>query len=267
MRRLLLLVFACTPSATAVKVPETQLRPFARLEQKTGNAYSDRFLELWNDIHDPKNGYFSSQGIPYHSVETLMCEAPDYGHETTSEAYSYWIWLEALYGRVTKDYTWLQTAWTNLETNIVPQKADQPTVAYYNPGAPAQFAPELDRPEQYPASLDANVPVGSDPIAPELTQSYGESDVYGMHWLLDVDNWYGFGRRADGTGKPAYINTFQRGPQESVFEAIPQPSWDDMKFGGAKGYLDLFGSAEQPQWRYSVAPDADARAIQAIYWA
>ena len=41
------------------------------------------------------NGYFSPKGIPYHSVETLIVEAPDYGHETTSETYSYWLWLTA----------------------------------------------------------------------------------------------------------------------------------------------------------------------------
>jgi hypothetical protein len=33
--------------------------------------------------------------VPYHSVETLIVEAPDHGHETTSEAFSYWLWLEA----------------------------------------------------------------------------------------------------------------------------------------------------------------------------
>ena len=66
--------------------------PLARVayrayEQKSGNAYTDRFIALWNDIHNPANGYFSPEGVPYHAVETLLCEAPDYGHETTSEAF------------------------------------------------------------------------------------------------------------------------------------------------------------------------------------
>src|SRR5689334_11095660 len=65
--------------------------------KKTGNKNTDRFLELWTDVHKLSNGYFSPEGIPYHAVETLVVEAPDYGHETTSEAYSYWIWLEAMY--------------------------------------------------------------------------------------------------------------------------------------------------------------------------
>ena len=47
---------------------------------------------------NPANGYFSPKGIPYHSVETLIVEAPDYGHETTSETYSYYLWLAADYG-------------------------------------------------------------------------------------------------------------------------------------------------------------------------
>ena len=66
-----------------------------------------------------------------------------------------------------------------------------------------------------------------------------------MHWLQDVDNVYGYGnapggaRRADAPG-PSYINTFQRGPQESVWETVPQPSCDTFKYGGTNGYLDLF---------------------------
>src|SRR4029077_2086428 len=87
--------FACdsTPSSKTAADVGPAVRPFAPYAKTTGNAYWDRFLAQWNQIHDPKNGYFSPKGIPYHAVETLLCEAPDYGHETTSEAYSYWIWL------------------------------------------------------------------------------------------------------------------------------------------------------------------------------
>ena len=65
------------------------------------------------------------------------------------------------------------------------------------------------------------------------------------------------------------MNTFQRGPQESVWETIPQPCWDDFKSGGKYGYLDLFVKSGIPvrQWKYTNAPDADARAIQALFWA
>jgi len=42
------------------------------------------------------------------------------------------------------------------------------------------------------------------------------------------------------------------------------------KWGGPNGFLDLFIAQPppySPQWRYTNAPDADARTIQAIYWA
>jgi hypothetical protein len=243
-------------------------RPFVAYAQPTGNEYFERFIAMWNGIHDPKNGYFSPKGIPYHAVETLLCEAPDFGHETTSEAYSYWIWLEAFYGRVTKDWSYLSDAWANMEANIIPGAADQPTAGSYNAGKPASFVPEMPHLTQYPPAMRDDVPVGQDPLAGELSSTYGNSFVYGMHWLIDVDNWYGFGRRSDGVTSPAFINTFQRGPEESVFETLAQPSWDEQKWGGPHGFLDLFvKDSATPQWRYSVAPDADARAIQAVYWA
>ena len=92
-----------------------------------------------------------------------------------------------------------------------------------------------------------------------------------MHWLINVDNWYGYGRRGDGTSRPSYINTFQRGPQESVWETVAHPSWEDFRWGGGagRGFLPLFilDSTYSQQWRYTNAPDADARLVQAMYWA
>src|SRR5258705_3950501 len=67
------------------------------------DAYAQMFLDQYAKIKNSANGYFSPAGVPYHSVETLMVEAPDHGHETTSEAFSYWMWLEATYGRVTRN--------------------------------------------------------------------------------------------------------------------------------------------------------------------
>jgi hypothetical protein len=246
---------------------------------KTGNLYTDRFLELWQDLHRLGNGYFSPEGIPYHSIETLLCEAPDYGHETTSEAFSYYIWLEAMYGKVTKDWSWLERAWSVLEYYMIPQTVDQPTNKFYPYTKPATYAPEFDTPNEYPAKLDGSVVVGHDPIANELKQTYQTPDIYTMHWLLDVDNWYGYGQRGDGTSRASYINTFQRGTQESVWETITQPCWEEYKWGHNKaepgnprpvdGFLSLFVDQPSPakQWKYSAAPDADARAVQALFWA
>ena len=222
------------------------------------------FLTLYAKLHDPKNGYYSAKSIPYHSRETLMVEAPDHGHETTSEALSYSIWLEAMHGKVTGDWQPLQKAWTVLETFLIPQLSQQSTNGDYNPSSPATYAPEFQTIAQYPAQLDSSVPVGNDPIAADLKSKHGPF-VYGMHWLLDVDNWFGFGTGSN----PTFINTFQRGSSESVWKAIPQPSIEDFSNGGQNGFLDLFTKQSEyaKQWRYTVAPDADARAIEAVYWA
>jgi hypothetical protein len=235
-------------------------------------VYQQRFITQYNKIKNPANGYFSADGVPYHSIETLMVEAPDYGHETTSEAYSFWIWLEAQYGRATGDWAPLHTAWANMEKNIIPASTDQPTNSFYNATKPATYAAEFPLPQGYPSPILSAIPVGQDPIATELATAYGTRDIYGMHWLIDSDNWYGYGHCGDGVTKPAYINTFQRGPQESVWETVAHPSCETFRWGrngGSQGFLSLFtGDASySKQWRYTDAPDADARAVQAIYWA
>ncbi|UTO65497.1 glycoside hydrolase family 48 protein [Streptomyces rapamycinicus] len=237
--------------------------------------YDARFLDLYNKITAPSAGYFSPEGVPYHSVETLIVEAPDHGHETTSEAYSYLIWLQAMYGKVTGDWAKFNNAWDLMEKYMIPTHADQPTNSFYNASKPATYAPEWDQPSQYPSQLNGNVPVGNDPIAAELKSAYGTDDIYGMHWIQDVDNVYGYGNSPgkceagpSDTG-PSYVNTFQRGPQESVWETVTQPTCDSFKYGGKNGYLDLFtGDASySKQWKFTNAPDADARVVQAAYWA
>jgi len=235
------------------------------------NKYIQRFIDQRAKIVDKNNGYFSPEGGPYHSIETLMCEAPDQGHESTSEAYSFWVWLEAMNGRVSGDWTSLNNAWSTLAKQIIPADSMQPTNnAYVNGGAKATYAAEYPLPSMYPSALDASVPVGTEPVSKELSTTYGTTSVYGMHWLLDADNFYGFGIKRAPNAKPAFINTFQRGEQESTWETVPQPCYDLLKWGGPNGFLDLFvkeNGASAPQWKYTNAPDADARAIQAMYWA
>jgi hypothetical protein len=263
---------ATTGAPTPADTPTTAVLTAAAASSTptTGtSAYDQRFLSMYKKLHDPANGYFSKTGIPYHSIETLMVEAPDHGHATTSEAFSYWMWVEAEYGRITGDWTGFNNAWAVTEKSIIPSHADQPTNDFYNASKPATYAPESDKQTDYPAKLDGSVPVGQDPLASELKSTYGSSDVYGMHWLLDVDNTYGFGRCGDGKTAPAYINTFQRGSSESVWETIPQPSCDTFTSGGKNGFLDLFtkDNSYAKQWKYTNAPDADARAVQVAYWA
>jgi hypothetical protein len=101
--------------------------------------------------------------------------------------------------------------------------------------------------------------------------------VYGMQWLLDTDNWYGFGHCGDGTTKPSYINSYQRGATESVWKTVVQPECETFTWGrnDGTGFLSLFNipsagpatSNYSKQWRYTDAPDADARTVQAAYWA
>ncbi|WP_042201000.1 glycoside hydrolase family 48 protein [Paenibacillus camerounensis] len=243
---------------------------------KAASAEETRFLQLYAQLKDPVNGYFSAEGIPYHAVETLMSEAPDYGHMTTSEAYSYWMWLEVLYGYHTGDWGNLEEAWDNMEKYIIPVNEgdgvqEQPTMSFYNPNSPATYASEYAQPDQYPSLLSGKYAAGKDPLDAELKAAYGNNQTYLMHWLVDVDNWYGFGNLLNPSHTAAYVNTFQRGEQESVWEAVPHPSQDNKAFGKTnEGFMSLFtkeSSVPSAQWRYTNATDADARAVQAMYWA
>ena len=237
----------------------------------TATGYDQWFLNLYDVITNPANGYFSPLGIPYHSVEELIVEAPDYGHETTSETYSYWLWLTADYGRVTGDWTKFNGAWSNLQQYMIPNAANQPGCSGYNASSPATYGPEEPSPADYPVALNSSVPVGSDPLYSELNSTYGNCDIYAPMWIMDTDNRYGFGQQEDGTSTPSWINTFQRGSEESVWDTVPQPDWDTLKDGeSGSGYLDLFnngGGSFASQYKYTDAPDADARLIQAAYWA
>ncbi|HTJ70137.1 MAG TPA: glycoside hydrolase family 48 protein [Actinospica sp.] len=240
-------------------------------EAQSGSGYDSWFLNLYDDIKNPANGYFSPKGIPYHSVETLIVEAPDYGHETTSETYSYWLWLEADYGRVTGNWTPFVNAWTNMETYMIPNDANQPGQCSYNSSSPATYGPEEPAPSDYPVALNSSVPVGSDPLSAELKSTYGNCDMYQPMWIMDTDNRYGFGQQEDGTSTPSWINSYQRGAEESVWDTVPQPDWDTMsKYGSSDGFLNLFnngGGSFAAQYKYTDAPDADARMVQAAFWA
>ncbi|HVR85051.1 MAG TPA: glycoside hydrolase family 48 protein, partial [Planctomycetota bacterium] len=184
-----------------------------------------------------------------------IVDAPDQGHLSTSETFSYWLWLEAMHGRRTCDWAPLNAAWKKMEETLIPSAAEQPTNDLYDPRKPATYVPEADRLGQYPVAMDSSVAVGVDSLAVP-------GDLYVMHWLVDVDNFYGYGKRA-------LVNTFQRGPTESVWKTIPHPSKETFAAGGPNGFLDLFikDSTYVRQWRFTGAPDADARVIQVMAWA
>ena len=259
-------------------------------EEKYGDdSYAKRFLSLYDDVitNGGENGYLSKKnvasggfGVPYHAVEELIVEAPDYGHETTSEAMSYIVWMAAMRDNIsqsgsvtnpdgtttsvdsTKD---LAKAWKTMEIMI-------PTVQTGFMGKDelsATYSPEWEEPEMYQNDGVAMVMGnnGKNPIHKYFKSAYGgDSGLYLMHWLADVDDWYGYG---GGNGKFTFINTFQRGAQESCWETVPHPSVEEKKYGNSqKGIKGIFKSPSEDvpaQWAYTNAPDAEDRAIQAVY--
>lgn len=258
----IMIVSIMTPITSFAEIRRTsEHKPYNHT--KSGASYKDLFLELHEDITN--SGYYSpDEGIPYHSIETMIVEAPDYGHVTTSEALSYYVWLEAVYGKFTGDWSRFNEAWDVLEYLIPSDSIQQAGMRNYNPSSPATYAAEHELPDYYPSQLEFDKPVGSDPVHNDLTSAYGPS-IYLMHWLMDVDNWYGYGRGTEAT----FINTFQRGEQESTWETVPHPSIEEFKYGGPNGFLDLFtiDNSYSTQWRFTNAPDAEARTIQGVYWA
>ena len=241
------------PEKVDVAADEVADTRTSKLVKKT--AYEDHFEDMWTELHQKVRGYFSEDGIPYHAVETLIVDAPDQGHLSTSETFSYWLWLEAMHGRRTGDWAPFNAAWKKMEETLIPSPTAQPTNDLYDPKKPATYVPEADQITQYPVAMDPSVAVGTDPLALP-------GDLYVMHWLVDVDNFYGY-------GKNALVNTFQRGPMESVWKTVPHPSKETFAWGGPHGFLDLFikDKSYAKQWRYTGAPDADARVLQVVAWA
>ncbi|MEN3013431.1 MAG: glycoside hydrolase family 48 protein [Endomicrobiia bacterium] len=235
------------------------------------DLYKDRFLELYNCIKT--NGCLSPEGIPYHSREKRIVEATDYGHCSTSEGISFLIWLEAMYDYITNNSNWsnFSRAWDICERYYIPPSSEQPNFAY-NSSKPASVVDEHDSPTAYPSSVDTNAPVGNDPIWSSVTSATGRQIPYLLHWYLDVDDWLGFGQAfnigisgKDGR-RIVKTNTFQRGPNESTWETIHHPSFDK-KPDYNTFYVPLFVQSDSAQWRYTSAPDAEARIAQAMWWA
>ena len=130
----------------------------------------------------------------------------------------------------------------------------------------ATYSDEWEEPTTYPTDmLQGNT--ATNPIHKYFQTAYGsDNGLYLMHWLADVDDWYGYG---GGNGKFTFINTFQRGANESCWETVPHPSVEELKYGmvgtrGLKGIFSTEGTIAK-QWSYTNAPDAEDRAIQAIY--
>ena len=201
---------------------------FDSIRSQPADSLKDRFLDLYSKIitNGKENGYLSSDGVPYHSVETLNIDYIDYGHETTSDTFSEYIWLTAMNiwatGGQTADF---QAAWQKLETYIIPSAEDQPTCSSYDPADGIYCVRWTGNPDNYPYQINRNVKAGQDDLNDELAAVYGDnnciSQFYATHWLLDTDNIYGFGRHESGNkgDRNVYINTYARGPAESGYYA------------------------------------------------
>lgn len=244
-------------------------------------TYLERFDQLYDIIKSPTNGYFGpatgakARQFPYHTIETLINEAPDWGHESVSETISFWANLEAWRGALKNDWAGYTAMWNSIDANYVPSTANQP-VGTYTPGNPAGYQPEGDAPSDYPTPSVSGMPSGPDPLYDELLSTYGTKGMYLMHWVIDVDGVYGYSN-GDGAKQGVFINNYQRGMHESAFETVTHPSWEKFEFGSASGFLPLFArnkpdypaeaNSYSKQWRYTCAPDAEARVIQSAFLA
>ncbi len=295
-------VLAAAMSASAI-VPSFASAAENKYASENGanESYAKMFESLYDDVitNGEKNGYLSknnngsgSFGIPYHARETLCVEAPDYGHETTSEAMSYMAWVTAMHdvlatkGVINGSAGDLQKGWKTLEA-LIPGWS---TNAYASEKGELDYGSlwKLDKvkadttteendPSKYPAQQ--NGVDAYNPIFKDFKSAYGsDAGYYLMHWLADVEDWYGFG---GGKGQFVFINTFQRGEEESCFETVPQPCIEELKYGmkltsdphykctGIKAIINGWQKEGQiaPQYSFTNAPDAEDRAIQAIYFA
>ena len=279
-KAILAAVLAAATTASATIIPASAAKQTHEDYASAPSTYAKRFLAIYDDVvtNGQTNGYLSSKnvasggfGVPYHAVEELMCEAPDYGHETTSEAMSYIVWIAAMHDNIAKKEGEsgkdLAKAWATLE-QMIPSATDQNSFWSKNELS-AQVCKEYPKDVKSYPSTGSQENVGINPIHSKFTSAYqSEGREYLMHWLADVDDWYGFGGSSEGSkGKFTFINTFQRGDQESCFETIPHPCTEDLKYGDSQlGMKFAFAKGSTAkQWSYTNAPDAEDRAIQAVY--
>ena len=258
-----MLAAVASPITASAKVNGKEGRT---LPEKFGDdTYKNMFDSLYDDVvtNGTANGYLSKDGVPYHAVETVIVEAPDYGHETTSEAMSYLVWIAAMKDNLSGKSGELAKAWKTMEVMIPSEQS-----GFMKKTEPsATYSDEWELPEKYPTDMMSGN-TGLNPIHKNFCSAYGsDNGLYLLHWLADVDDWYGFG---GGSGKFTFINTFQRGEQESCFETIPQGCIEELKYGmegrGIKGAFTTEDKVAE-QYAYTNAPDAEERAIQGVYWA
>lgn len=277
-----ILAVAMTASTMTAAISASAAGTRTKPEAFGDSTYAERFLSLYDDVvtNGQANGYLSkndggagSFGVPFHAVEEVIIEAPDYGHETTSEAMSYLVWMAAMRDNIAANHqdlvgtevtntNDLAKAWKTMEV-MIPTVQDNFWTA---DNVSAQYCGEYDNPEDCPGLHAADAgKTASNPIFSLFTQAYsGDKGLYLMHWLADVENWYGYGEGTNFT----FINTFQRGEQESCWETVPHPCIEKRAYGNnMRGLKGIFNRDQEVamQYAYTNAPDAEDRAIQGVY--
>ncbi|MBR3970948.1 MAG: cellulose 1,4-beta-cellobiosidase, partial [Ruminococcus sp.] len=176
-------VLSAAMTATAVVPAFASAANEYATENGANESYAAMFESLYEDVitNGVENGYMSDQkngnsfGIPYHAKETLVVEAPDYGHETTSEAMSYMAWVTAMHdvlaekGVIDDSNRDLEKGWRTLEA-IIPGwseiaygygDVDYASIWDQQKGLKADTATEEKDPSLYPAKQN-----GTDAINP-----------------------------------------------------------------------------------------------------
>jgi len=259
------------------------------------SVYLTRFNWIYDKLtNTAKSQYFGPQSgakantMPYHAIETVLAEAPDWGHESASETVSFWTKLEAWQIAMNGIATGYAASWASIENNYIPSHTNQPWAAYAGlPVSPAvatpaaTYQPDADYPSGCPTLPSTSVTTGFDPLAVQLQAAYSTMDMYLMHWLYDVDGVYGF-KNGDTTTVAVAVNNYSRGMHEGLFQTIMHPAWDNWLNGGgtganAYGYLPLFAQSTPiypsapfsyaKQVSYTCAPDAEARAVGSAWLA
>lgn len=245
----------------------------------------ERFNWSYNTLKDVNNGFFgpttgpNAFKVPYHARErSIIVEAPDWTHESVSETASYHVKLEGWKAIISGDTTGLVAAWDAIEKVWIPDTAKGQPWGAFDPEAPAGFAPDAATLEATPVAASNAATVGRDPLYAGLLAAYGTKSVYLMHWLIDVEGDYGF-HNPDGSTKNVFINNYQRGPVEDGLATITHACYDDFQNGGHPQYgmqpiygrsKDLYPDGDNnsysKQWNYSMAGDADVRAVGSSYW-
>lgn len=246
-------------------------------------GWAARFTWIYNKLKDTANGYFGPPSgpkafaVPYHARErAIIIEAPDWSHESVSETQSYWIKLEAWKSILSGDTSGLLDAWQAIDNHWIPDATNGQPWGTYTPSAPSSYVPAPQALEDTPVDYSTAVTVGADPLYAPLLAAYGTAQCYGMHWQIDADGDFGF-HNPDMTMTVTFINGYQRGSVEDGLAIIIHPCYDDFKNGGGPyGFQPIYGRSPElytgstgypysKQWNYSVAADADVRAVSSLF--